>query len=76
MMDLLVTVEVDAEGTYYSYSNDLEGVYGQGETPNKAFLDFLRGLTCYLESIEKESKELSIENIQVNYNITPSTATA
>ena len=68
-MNITVIVDIDEDGVYYSYSEDLKGVYGQGDSPEKAFVDFLRGLTCLFESLLKESKSLNVETIQVNYNV-------
>ncbi|MFX0208195.1 MAG: hypothetical protein ACFFDT_19580 [Candidatus Hodarchaeota archaeon] len=73
-MKVTVIVDIDAEGVYYSYSEELKGVYGQGDTPYLAFLDFMNALTGTLESLLKEAIELDIESIQVINNVqTPPT---
>ena len=44
-----ISIEKDDDGQYYAYSEDLPGVYGQGDSIEQAKESMLAGIRLYIE---------------------------
>jgi predicted RNase H-like HicB family nuclease len=46
------------DGQYYAYSEDLPGVYGQGDSIDEAKASMLEGIRLYIEECKKDGKPI------------------
>ena len=49
MKKLIINIEKANDGTYSAYAENVEGVYGMGDTPEEAKKEAMKGLELFLE---------------------------